>query len=244
MHIDKKSPIPAYYQLKNIILQKIEQGAYSAGSLIPSERELSEILGISRMTVRQALTELVLEGVLHREKGKGTFISQPKLEQKNMTSFSETVIREGLVPTTEILHFSNGLVPEEIWNQLEIKPDDKVYVLRRLRLASGQPVGIEEDFIPEKYCPGFESCDLTGSLYRLLREEYGLEIAYADHIIESSAPSKEERELLQITKAIPVLKVTCVNYAGSHAKLVYERSVYRSDYYKYSLRTFMNKKIG
>ncbi len=89
MHIDKKSPIPVYYQLMNIIMEKIKSGEYSVGSLIPSERDLSELLGISRMSVRQALHHLVNEGLLTREKGKGTFVTKMKFEQRNIMSFSE-----------------------------------------------------------------------------------------------------------------------------------------------------------
>ncbi len=78
MHVDKKSPIPVYYQLKNIVLKKIQNGEFSAGSLIPSERDLGESLNISRMTVRQALNQLVSEGVLYREKGKGPLSQGPR----------------------------------------------------------------------------------------------------------------------------------------------------------------------
>jgi GntR family transcriptional regulator len=229
--------------LKNILLQKIAQGEFSAGSLIPSEREFSELLNISRMTVRQALTELVLEGVLNREKGKGTFISTPKLEQKNIMSFSETVISKGLVPSTKILHFIKDCAPGEIQDLLEIKPEEKVYILKRLRLANDVPVGIEENFIPERYCQNLESFDLSGSLYLLIKKEYGKEIIYVDHVISSSRPSSEEKGLLKIVGNSPVLKVTCINFAKNHVKLFYERSVYRSDEYKYSMRIYVNNPI-
>ena len=91
MWIDKKSPIPAYYQLKKILLKKIEEGQFTVGSMIPSERDLSQTYGISRMTVRQALSQLVADGLLHREKGRGTFVSPVKLVLINIMSFSNTV---------------------------------------------------------------------------------------------------------------------------------------------------------
>jgi GntR family transcriptional regulator len=243
MFVDKKSPIPAYYQLKNIILKKIQSGEYPEGSLIPSERDLGETFSISRMTVRQALNQLVTEGVLNREKGRGTFVSRSKLEQKNIMSFSDAVGLKGLVPSTKLLHFSTDVAGEDLQGILELKNGERVYVLRRLRLASGVPVGIEEDFIPEKYCPNLNQFDLTGSLYKLIKEQYSYAISYVDNVVEAAKPTKEERELLEITSSIPVLRVTGNNFTETGMKLFHERSVYRSDEYKLSMRVYVNKNI-
>jgi GntR family transcriptional regulator len=243
MLVDKKSPIPAYFQLKNIILKKIKSGEYPEGSLIPSERDLGEMFSISRMTVRQALNQLVVEGVLNREKGRGTFVTRTKLEQKNIMSFSDTVKQKGLEPSTRILHFSKDEIGEEIRGILDLKSGEKVYVLRRLRLASGIPVGIEEDIIPEKYCPELEKYDLTASLYKLFKEEYSYAISNVDNVIEASRPTKEEKEQLEMSGSVPVLRVTGINYTDAGMKLFYEQSVYRSDEYKCSMRIYVNKNI-
>jgi GntR family transcriptional regulator len=243
MFVDKKSPIPAYYQLKNIILKKIHSGEYAEGRLIPSERDLGESFSISRMTVRQALNQLVMEGVLNREKGRGTFVSHSKLEQKNIMSFSEAVRRKGLEPSTRVLHFSSDAAGEDLQEVLGLKNGEKVYVLRRLRLAGGTPVGIEEDFIPVKYCPDMEDFDLTGSLYKLIKEQYSHEITYVDNVVEAARPTKEERELLEIPPSVPVLRVTGLNYTETGIKLFHERSTYRSDEYKCSMRIYVNKNI-
>lgn len=243
MYVDKKSPIPVYYQLKNLILKKIGDGDFPAGSLIPSERELSESLDISRMTVRQALNQLVAEGVLYREKGRGTFVSRTKLEQRNIMSFSETVISKGLVPSTKVLRFSKEQAGQDINDILGLKSGEKVYVIKRLRLASSVPVGIEEDYIPEKYCHDLERHDLTASLYKLFKEEYSHSISYVDNVIESSRPTREERELLGSSNSTPVLRVTAVIYTETHLKLFYERSAYRSDEYKYNVRVYVNKNM-
>lgn len=243
MFVDKKSPIPAYFQLKNIILKKIQSGEYAEGSLIPSERDLGETFSISRMTVRQALNQLVMEGVLNREKGRGTFVSRSKLEQKNIMSFSDAVRLKGLVPSTHVLHFSCDAAGEDLQASLGLKGGERVYVLRRLRLADDTPVGIEEDFIPEKYCPNLDQYDLTASLYKLIKERYSYEISYVDNVVEASKPTREERELLQIVSNVPVLRVTDDNYTDTGIKLFHERSVYRSDEYKCSMRIYVNKNI-
>ena len=243
MYIDKRSPIPVYYQLKNIILKKIQSGEFAQGSLIPSERDLGENLNISRMTVRQALNQLVTEGVLYREKGRGTFVIKSKIEQRNIMSFSEIVIKKGLVPTTKVLHFSKEQTSEDIRNILDLKDDETVYIIKRLRLANGIPVGIEEEFIPQKYCPDIEKHDLTASLYKLIKDEYNYVISCVDNVIEASRPSKEEREQLNISINTPVLKIAGINYTDQNLKLFYERSVYRSDEYKYNVRVNLNKNI-
>lgn len=244
MHLDKNSPIPAYFQLKNIILKKIQSGEYAVGSLIPSERDLGESFGISRMTVRQALNQLVQEGVLNREKGRGTFVSRSKLEQKNIMSFSEAVRRKGLAPSANVLHFGLEDAAEEVLDALGLKGGEKVYVLRRLRLAGGVPVGIEEDFLPQRYCPGFEKLDLTGSLYRLIKEQYDYAVHYMDNVIEASRPTREEKELLGMGGGVvPVIRVTGVNFTASGMRLFFERAVYRSDEYKCSMRIYVSKNL-
>lgn len=243
MQIDKKSPIPVYFQLKNIVLKMIADGKYSEGGLIPSERELGEILGISRMTVRQALNNLVHEGVLYREKGRGTFVAKTKIEQKNIMSFSEIVAGRGMTPSTKVLYFQKEEAKGEISGILEMEENQSVYNIKRLRLANNIPVGIEQAFIPEIHCPGLEKFDLTQSLYRLIREEYRHSISYVDNVIEVSKADREEKELLGISNNVPVLRVSGVNYTEYDLKLFYERSVYRSDEYKYNVRVYVNKNI-
>ncbi|MHB8061701.1 MAG: GntR family transcriptional regulator [Ruminiclostridium sp.] len=241
MYINKKSPIPAYYQLKNKILEKINSGEYIENSLIPSERELSDSSGISRMTVRQALTQLVSEGTLYREKGKGTFVSKSKIAQTNVMSFSETVESKGMLPTTKVLRFEKIKAPDNIQKILELEDNELVYNVKRLRFANNIPVAIEEDFIPEKYCSNLDTHDLTGSLYKLLTEEYSYNIDYLENIIEANKPSKEEKELLNITSSIPILKIDVVIHTDTNLKLLYENSKYRSDEYKYNVLVYGNK---
>jgi GntR family transcriptional regulator len=243
MYIDKKSPIPVYYQLKSIITDKIRQGEYLEGSSIPSERELCEVLNISRMTVRQALNNLVNEGVLYREKGRGTFVARSKIEQKNIMSFSDTVAQKGMVPSTKILYFGKEEADETVRGILGLKDNSQIYNIKRLRLANNIPVGIEQDFIPEAYCPGLEKFNLTSSLYKILRDEFQHVIDYIDNSVEASKPSREEKELLNLAVGIPVLKIKSQMHTESGLNLLYERSVYRSDEYKYHIRVYGNKGI-
>ncbi len=241
MYIDKKSPIPAYFQLKNKIIEKINSGEYAENSLIPSERELSDSLGISRMTVRQALTQLVQEGTLYREKGKGTFVAKSKLAQRNITSFSQTVKNKGMLPMTKVLRLEKIKAPDNILKILELDDNDWVYNIKRLRFANDKPVAIEENFIPEKYCPNLDNCNLTESLYTILTEEYSYKIDYLENVIEAGKASVEDKELLKIASGTPVLKISSVVHTDSNLKLLYEDSKYRSDEYKYNVFVYNNK---
>lgn len=241
MFIDKKSPIPVYFQLKNIILEKIKNSEYFEEGLIPSERELSDLLGISRMTVRQALSQLVNEGVLYREKGKGTFVSKRKIIQNNITSFSELVKRRGLIPSTEILYFNKDVNNHEIKKILDMEINESLYNLKRLRLANLNPIGIEEVFLPEKFFTGIDKYDLTTSLYSIIRDKYSLTISYIDNTIQAKNPTKDEKNLLKITSNKPVINIAGTACSADGVKLFYQNDTYRADEYQYNARIFMNK---
>lgn len=241
MFIDKKSPIPVYFQLKTILLDKIKSGEYPAGSIIPSERELSENLGISRMTARQAINQLATERYLVREKGKGTFVNEIKFEQRNIMSFSETVKKQGMVPITRVLELTEETDCFEIKELLNLKPDQKLFRIKRLRLADETPIAVEEVFIPDKLCPDINKLDLTKSLYDLLKANYSIDISYIDNKIEAIKADKENRELLKLSAGIPALKISGISYTKEDYKLFYERDIYRADKYNYSVRIFMSK---
>ncbi|GGE15840.1 hypothetical protein GCM10011571_16830 [Marinithermofilum abyssi] len=140
--IDKSSPVPIYYQLEEHIKSQIEKGELKPGDCLPSEREYSEKYGISRMTVRQAINNLVSDGYLIRQKGKGTFVSERKFEQKlsELTSFTEDMKARGLKPDSKLLQFEIIPSDDAIATQLSIKRHDPVYQIRRIRLADGVPM--------------------------------------------------------------------------------------------------------
>ncbi|HEX2928043.1 MAG TPA: GntR family transcriptional regulator [Ruminiclostridium sp.] len=241
MFIDKKSPVPAYYQLKTILMEKIKTGEYPAGSLIPSERELSENLGISRMTVRQAINSLAAERLLVREKGKGTFVNELKFEQRNIMSFSETVKKQGMVPVTRVLELTQETECFDVKGMLGLDTNQKLFRIRRLRLADETPIAIEEVFVPESLCPGIDKLDLTQSFYHLLRANYSIDINYIDNKIEAVKTDKEARELLMLSSGVPVLRISGISYTIEGKKLFYERDIYRADKYNYSVRIYMKQ---
>lgn len=243
MVLNRNSTIPVYSQLKAIIHKRIQSGEYVEGGIIPSERELAKDFGISRMTVRQALNQMVSEGTLVREKGRGTFVAKRKIQQKNISSFSETVRAKGMVPSTKVLYFKKETAGD-VSSILNISKDDQIYVIKRLRLANGVPVGLEQVYIPAIFCPDLESHQLEASLYQLINDKYGMKIDYMDNIIEASVTTADERKLLNINVATPVLRITGVSYISGGRKFSYERDIYRADQYSYNARIFLNREPG
>jgi len=241
MVLDRNGSIPVYSQLKTIIQNRIQSGEYSEGTVIPSERELAKDFGISRMTVRQALNQMVAEGMLVRERGKGTFVSNRKIQHKNISSFSETVRAKGMVPSTRVLCFQKETAGDDIAGKLGISKNDQVYVFKRLRLADGIPVGLEQVYIPAFLCPDLESFELESSLYQLINDKYGIKISYMDNTIEASVTTAEERKLLKISSSVPVIRITGISYITDGRKFSFERDIYRGDQYSYNARIFLER---
>ena len=225
---------PVYVKIKELILQQIEKGTLVPGDKLPSERTLADEHGLSRMTVRQALTELVTAGALYREQGRGTFVSARKMQQANISSFSETVRKRGYTPSTRVIDFQIVLPPESIASRLMCEGD--VYRALRIRMANESPVAVEEIFLPVHVCPGLKKSDLTGSLYKLLTDDYGIKIGSADCAISALLPGARFQEYLAVSRQTPLLKVNSLYYAASGATLYYERAIYRTDMYEYNVR--------
>ena len=156
MFIDKQSPIPMYHQIIENLKKQIEDGTLTPDTLIPSEREYAEHFGISRMTVRQALSNLVNEGYLYRQKGKGTFVSRKKIEQplQGLTSFTEDMSQRGLKASSQLLHFKSIICPVHLLPTLQLSDNDMVYEIKRIRLANAEPMAIETSYIPESVADG------------------------------------------------------------------------------------------
>lgn len=227
--IDKKSPIPVYYQLRNYIIQDIEKRGLMPGDGILSEREYCELFQISRMTVRQALSKLEREGIIVREKGKGSFIAIPTIEQKGLMSFTEMVKSKNMTPNTEVVEFKI-VSGEEFSKILLIEPWEQVYKIKRIREADDFPVALETIFIPVKLVPNIEEKEIEGSLYEILKNDYNLSIKNSNTSFSAVTSDSELEDLLLLEKGTPLLKLESINY--SNDPIYYEISYYKSDKFK------------
>ena len=236
--IDKNSPIPVYYQLKNDFIKKIANGTWKAGECISSERELCEIYGVSRMTIRQAIGELVQEGILTRKKGKGTFVCEQKVNQKDMMSFTEMIKQSGRVLETKVVEFEVIDTPEDIQDIFIL---DKLYKITRKRIVDNECIALETVYIPVDYCGHVNKEMLEGSLYKIL-EQFGYLITNSNSSIVAVNVNDEIRNLLECEKDEPILKVISKTFTSADKLLFLEEAFYKSD--KFTLQVNISRKEG
>src|SRR5262249_23472726 len=156
------------------------------GEAIPSERQLSAELGISRLTVRAALDDLVREGLLVRRRGSGTFVSEPKIAQElTMTSFTEDMRRRGMVPGSRTVELRTAPAGACVGRILHVPPSESLVVEKRVRLADHETMAIETLHVRESLVPGLSADALEShSFYGLLSERYGIDIVGGLQTIE------------------------------------------------------------
>ena len=234
------NPVPLYFQLQTKIKSLIEAGHIACGDKLPSERQMAEWSMINRLTVRQALTALVNEGVLTRKRGLGTFVAPPKLEQglAKLTSFTEDMHRRGLTPTTVVLSLGVKAADQRIGTLLGLTAGEEVIVLERLRLADGKPMALEVSHLPCHRFPGFLAAEFDlarTSLYDILRSHYHVEFARAGETLEARSASSREAELLGITSGAPLLARERTTRDTQEVPFEHVRSLYRADRYRFVL---------
>lgn len=233
--LDRGSVVPLYYQIQQHLLGQIRAGAIKPGEVVPSEQEISRRLRISRMTARQALKSLCDLGVTYSRRGKGTFVSESKLEKdfRQVLSFSEEMQRRGSRPRARVLSFEVVDASADVTEALRLSNGHKVISLRRVRLAGSSPMAIEWSRIPLQVCPDLvQTFDPNSSLYRELVERYGIQIVVTDEVVEASLAGTEEARLLRLRKGTPVFMFSRTSYVQSGQPVEYVKSVYRGDRYK------------
>ncbi|PRO67198.1 GntR family transcriptional regulator [Alkalicoccus urumqiensis] len=235
--IDKHSSIPIYYQLAEQIKGRIHRGELAPGDVLPSERDFAEQYDISRMTVRQAITSLVNEGLLYRRKGTGTFVSEPKIEQAvgGLTSFTEDMRSRGLEPASRMLHFGEVPAPGDVALILGIAEGDNVIEMRRIRLADNVPMALETTWLHPSVVHGLTEKEAESSLYSYLEETLGLIIGRAEQALEASLVMPEEADILGVEKGAPVLSIERRTYLADDRPLEVVRSKYRADRYRFMM---------
>jgi GntR family transcriptional regulator len=219
-------------ETRDRVLDLIE--GLGVGQAIPSERQLSAELGVSRLTLRAALDELAREGYVVRRRGSGTFVSEPKIAQElTMTSFTEDMRRRGMEPGSRTLSLEIVPAGARLGRLLHVSPSEPVVVAKRLRLADGESMAIETLHVREALVPGLEKRDLEGkSFYELLRERYGIVIAGGAQTIEPTVTNDEESAALGVPLHSPAFLFERVTHANGNEIIEFVHSIYRGDRYR------------
>ncbi|MHA7277597.1 GntR family transcriptional regulator [Arthrobacter sp. HLT1-21] len=226
-----ESSTPKHVQLREILRDLIAEHA-EPGTAIPSERELTRHFGVARMTVRHAIDALVAEEILERIVGLGTFVAHTKLDlQMKLTSYSEEMHRRGMVPDARVLSFEQIGATPLIARELQLEQGQPVVRFRRQLLADGEPMSVDENFIPAHRVPGILDEPAPTSLYNVLSERFGLLMEWGEDTIEATAASASIARLLNVDLGAPLLKIQRHAYVA-RSMVDYSVSYYRADRYK------------
>jgi GntR family transcriptional regulator len=219
-------------QTRDQVFDLIESVA--VGHAIPSERQLSQDFGVSRLTVRAAIDELAREGYLVRRRGSGTFVSEPKIAQElTMSSFSEEMRKRGMRPGSKTLSLEVKHAGAYLGRCLHVSPSERIVVATRLRLADDETMAIETLHVPEPLVPGLTRQDFDEtSFYDLLTDRYGIEIVGGIQTIEPTVTNEEESEILGVPLHSPAFQFERTTRSESGTIVEFVRSIYRGDRYR------------
>lgn len=232
--LDKGSPLPKYYQLKEIIREMIESQEFRAGEPIPPERRFCEEYGVSRMTTRQAIVELANEGLLYREQGRGTFVADRKVRQEaqSLTSFTDDMAGRGMTATSSVLGVEQTKAGPVAARRLGIREDDEIVRIQRVRNADGRPMALETSHLLREVAEGLLSLDLSSrSIYEALTEE-GIRVTWAGQSHEATVMNEFEAGHLESAPGAPALLLERVTHDEADRAFEYVKSIYRGDRYR------------
>ena len=232
----RESPDPLYTQLKELLMHEIASGNFLPDQRLPSERELAMRFTVSRMTVRQALLDLAREGVVYTRTGKGTYVSQPKINQRlqALSGFSQDVASRGGKPSSRVLEFKVIQPAPDVASALRLAPGQQIIMLSRLRLADGVPLALETSFLPFDRFPSLFNHDFSfESLYSVLENEYGCVLTQAEQTIEAALANKHEMDLLILPSPAAIFKMERLTKTSDGLPVEFVTSAYRGDRYKF-----------
>ncbi|MCQ6265927.1 GntR family transcriptional regulator [Fictibacillus sp. WQ 8-8] len=242
--INKNPGTALYYVIKEKLLELIKNETYPVGSQLPTESELCQMFDVSRTTIRLALQQLEIDGKIHRVQGKGTFVSKPKINEalsQSIKSFSEQMKDAGLVSYSKVLTLDVIPAYFSLAQALEIKEDDPVIKLVRLRYGGTEPLQHSTSFIPWKIAPSLIQEDCSGSLFQLLRTKFEVDIYRSMESIEPILTNQTMSELLNIPVGSPSFLLESITYSTKQSPIELSSSIVRGDRSKFVMERYYEK---
>ncbi len=225
---------PLYSRIQEYLADLILSGKLKPESKIQSEREFSEDLGVSRMTVRKALTELVNEGLLERKHGSGTYVAKPKItyESVEMLDYLQAMQQRNIATASQLLEFSEMVASLRLAEILEIEIGAPIYHLVLLRFANRVPVILERSFFPCSCCPKMEEWNFEKtSTIDLLTSVYGLKLDRISQSVEAVGANETVAQQLRVEEGFPLLMLSRLIIGSDPIRpVVYSQDLLRSDY--------------
>jgi GntR family transcriptional regulator, N-acetylglucosamine utilization regulator len=232
--VDRSAPVPLYYQFKQWLSAGILAGDLAPGTRLPEESELCTRLGVSRGVVRQALTELGYEGLIYRQRGRGTFVSEPKTAEgliSGVRGLADDAAERGQAVSSKVVLLREAPAAQQVARSLSLAPGTPVVELERVRALDGEPHVLVMTYLPAELVPGLAERDLSGpaSLYQILREEYRLSVISGRRRVEAAAAGPREAHLLGIRRGDPLLVLRSIGYTTGRRPLDYFIAFHRGD---------------
>jgi GntR family transcriptional regulator len=228
---------PMFEQLKNVVLQMIAEGKYKPGDILPSERELAEIYGVSRVTVRQALNVLVQDNVVFKKQGKGTFVSTKRIERKldGLLGFVEEFVVSGMQCEVSVLKQKYVAAPADVIEVLRLPKNSEIFLLVRSISVEGHILGVDYTYLPSGVAYQFDKIDFRKAIVYRLLEKNGYKLISAEQTISAEIPDSQDCSLLSVTQKTPMLVIRRTVYVEMDLPISYSKALYRGDSYRYSL---------
>ena len=241
------SPKPAWVQIDEQLADRIEAGALAPGDRLPPERDLALALGVSRMTVRQALAALAARGLVERGVGRGTFVRDGARVDHDLTrvaGFTAEVERQGLAAGARILSARACPAPDHVARALGLRPGADTLRIERVRLGGDRPLTLEDTTLPAALFPGLLERDLGGSLYALMRDAYDHGPASATERLEPVAARGHEAAALEVPEGAPLMLVERVAYDAAGTPVEFARDRHRGDRARFVVRVLPEELIA
>ena len=228
--------LPAYLQIHDQIKKEIDEEVWQIGQRLPSERDLAETFQVSRMTLRQAITLLVEEGVLERRVGSGTFVASTRVQEKmrGTTSFTEIMKSQGKTPSSQLISYRRTLPSKQEVEKRGINKTENIIRMERVRYADKLPVVYEVASIPEKFIKNFNKEEITSHFFQTL-QEHGYKSGKAQQTIYARLAKEKIPHYLGIPRGHAILALTQVSYFEDGTAFEYVKSQYVGERFEFYL---------
>jgi GntR family transcriptional regulator len=243
--IDRNAPMPLYFQLKQALLRHIKENALKPGDRLPTGDEIVQLYGVSHATIRQALNEMVAEGIIERIQGKGTFVATPKIHHRPfLTSFSENMRSQGYRPSRQLLRSELVEIPPDVAAKIGLPEGTPARYLRRLLLADDVTIGLADSWLPVEVLAGHDDLLDAGhmadaSLYDVLQAPpLQLELQRGIETITPAVATPDHHKLLACEPGTPVLRVERVTYTRGDQLIEFTQTTYDGTRYEYRVEMF------
>lgn len=235
----RNNGLPAYKRIQSAIIKRLEAGQLKPGDLVDSERELAKIHSVSLMTARHALAGLEREGKVVRRRGAGTFVAPPKIHFNKLMSYSEQMSGRGLNISSKLLYFDVIDAAPEIAARLALPAVSSLIKLDRLRLGGDEPFAIETCYLSGEEFGGLIRARLDRvSLFSILEQDYGLQIAHADEEVDATPADAQTARLLRMPAGSALLRIRQQIFSTQGRIVMYVLGLYRSDRHTVLIRRF------